>query len=778
MVRLSWSAAALAVFASIDAVAALGTNCTVPLGGGTASSGSAYWLANMPKRGLSPYNPAGSSYQVRRNVKDFGAKGDGVTDDTAAINNAMSSGNRCGQGCGQSTVSPAVVYFPPGTYRISTPIINYYYTAMIGDGLNWPVISPLSNFSGLALLDADPYIPGGGGAQWYVNQNNFYRSLRNFVIDMRSLPVTSTVNGLHWQVSQATLISGLKIIMSQDANVGHVGMFMENGSGGTMADITITGGATGLNLGNQQFTVRNVTISNAKTAIYLNWSWVWLFFRINISNCNVGFKLNTGSTTSAQTTGASVIADTTFTGVGVAIQTTTNQPSTYQSGFALDNVVFSGVTTGVADVNGNVALAGGSTTIGQWVQGSVYSGTSTTHTYVRGATSAFNKPSSLLENGRIVSRPRPQYETYDISQFVSVKALGAKGDGSTDDTAVLNNIFNTYAGCKIIFFDHGVYLVNSTITIPAGTQIIGEAWSQIMGYGSAFQNVNSPQPVVRVGAQGSTGVVEITDILFTTRGPAPGAVVVEWNVKDPSGRQGASGAWDTIIRVGGAAGTNLLASNCVKGSQNQACMGAFLGLHLRPGATAYLESVWIWTADHDIETGNTSTQTTIFVGRGLLSQTSGPVWLVGSGSEHNVLYQYNFVGASNHFIGFAQTETPYYQPSPAPPAPFTVNSAYADPTTFSSPGDSYSIHITNSTGFLIYGAGLYSFFNNYVADTCVPPANCQASILNLDSASSNINILGLSTVGVSNMLSVNGNAIISQANNRFGTQATVLRYTK
>jgi glucan 1,3-beta-glucosidase len=70
------------------------------------------------------------------------------------------------------------------------------------------------------------------------------------------------------------------------------------------------------------------------------------------------------------------------------------------------------------------------------------------------------------------------------------------------------------------------------------------------------------------------------------------------------------------------------------------------------------------------------------------------------------------------------------------------------------------------------------FSNNYIADTCVPPANCQASILNIDSASSNINILGLATVGVTNMLSVNGNAIISQANNRFGTQATVLRYTK
>ena len=57
--------------------------------------------------------------------------GDGVTDDTAAINNAISSGNRCGPGsCGSSTTTPAVVYFPPGmTYlgasRIIANIIRY-----------------------------------------------------------------------------------------------------------------------------------------------------------------------------------------------------------------------------------------------------------------------------------------------------------------------------------------------------------------------------------------------------------------------------------------------------------------------------------------------------------------------------------------------------------------------------------------------------------------------------------------------------------------------------
>lgn len=58
------------------------------------------------------------------------------------------------------------------------------------------------------------------------------------------------------------------------------------------------------------------------------------------------------------------------------------------------------------------------------------------------------------------------------------------------------------------------------------------------------------------------------------------------------------------------------------------------------------------------------------------------------------------------------------------------------------------------------------------------PASCQNAIANIDSASSNVVILGLSTVGVTNLLSVNGAAVIPQSPNRFGTQATAIKWSK
>lgn len=89
-----------------------------------------FWMENVKHQGVASFNKNSSStYQVFRNVKDYGAVGDGVTDDTAAIQRAVADGARCAPGvCKSDTRTPAVVYFPGGTYLISKSIIDYYYT--------------------------------------------------------------------------------------------------------------------------------------------------------------------------------------------------------------------------------------------------------------------------------------------------------------------------------------------------------------------------------------------------------------------------------------------------------------------------------------------------------------------------------------------------------------------------------------------------------------------------------------------------------------------------
>jgi len=135
----------------------------------SSSSSSTYWLSRIQRQGAVAFGDP--SFKVYRNVQDYGAKGDGTTDDTEAINKAITDGNRCGQGCDSSTITPALVYFPPGTYSVSKPIVQYYYTQFVGDAVSVPTIKAAAGFQGIAVLDSDPY--DDKGANWYTNQNNF-----------------------------------------------------------------------------------------------------------------------------------------------------------------------------------------------------------------------------------------------------------------------------------------------------------------------------------------------------------------------------------------------------------------------------------------------------------------------------------------------------------------------------------------------------------------------------------------------------------------------------
>lgn len=49
------------------------------------------------------------------------------------------------------------------TYLVSAPLIDYYYTEIVGDARVLPTLKAAASFVGMAVIDADPYIPGGGG---------------------------------------------------------------------------------------------------------------------------------------------------------------------------------------------------------------------------------------------------------------------------------------------------------------------------------------------------------------------------------------------------------------------------------------------------------------------------------------------------------------------------------------------------------------------------------------------------------------------------------------
>ncbi|KAJ3959796.1 hypothetical protein N0V92_003558 [Colletotrichum tropicale] len=479
-------AAAAALVAEADASASSGNSTKRYV-----QKRGTFWMQDISHRGTSPWGDD-SSYTIFRNVMDYGAKGDGVTDDTAAINKAIKDGKRCGEACNGSTTKNAIVYFPPGTYLVSSPIIVYFGTQMIGDANDRPTIKAAASFVGLGVLSTDVYMGDGAGAdgkdnEWYVNTASFYRQIRNFKIDVTSTDPNAYVCALHYQVAQATSLQFVELIAKTGTT--QQGLYAENGSGGVLADITFTGGNFGIYAGSQQFTAQRLTFNGCNTAVQIIWDWGWVWKGITVTDSNTGFRLvNDGGDGNV---GSAAFMDTSFTNVkqAIVVAPPSSTLATGSTGLLLDNIGFSGVSQGVADTTGKTLLDGSSSVL-SWVLGPIYNGTERTwssgssHEWMGILPLLGEKTIDGLPNLPYFDKAKPQYESHSTGDFIHLKDY-AKGDGSTDDTVGVQNAFNS-AGGKIIFADAGVYLLSDTVTIPAGTKIVGETWTQFAATGSKF----------------------------------------------------------------------------------------------------------------------------------------------------------------------------------------------------------------------------------------------------------------------------------------------------
>ncbi|KAI1159223.1 pectate lyase superfamily protein-domain-containing protein [Nemania serpens] len=738
----------------------------------TKRQNSLYWLADLAPMGSAPL--AGGGYKFFRNVQDYGADFSGGSDASEAINAAVSDGNRCGEECGNTFTKGAIVYFPPGKYMICTPIIQLYYTQFIGDALNPPTIIGCPTFQGIALIDTDPYIPGGAGSEWFVNQNQFFRHIRNFVFDLTEMPNETDDNdqplvptGIHWQVAQATTLQNLVFNMpSSSGNTTAVGIFTENGSGGFVSDLTFNGGNIGWRAGSQQYTARNLKFSGCLTAIQMVWDWGWTWQGIDIEGGAIGFNISGVGGSTGQGTGSVSIIDTTLSNVPVGILT--NAKSTSPD-IVLDNVVASGVAQ-MVQVDGGATLLGSVGTIGLWATGKVYNGSK--GAVETGPADAPPKASSLLSNGKLFTQSRPQYETYSPSQFsVATRDGGCANDGTGDQKDCINAFLQHAVSSQLIaYFPAGIYTVGGTVIVPTGSRIVGSSWSQIQGSGYYFSDMTDPKVMVQVGNPGDIGTMEIVEMLFSVRGNTAGAILMEWNVAASS--QGAAAMWDSHFRVGGGTATDLDIDNCPKHSFNDQCIAASLMFHVTKEATGYFENVWAWVADHDNDDSlsdnpdTTANQISVYGARGMLIESQGPSWFYGTGSEHSAMYNYQLSGAKNIFMGHIQAETPYYQPEPIAPAPFNIAKRFPNDPDFSScNGDTacaaaWGLRVVDSSSITIHGAGLYSFFQDYYQD-CVDTHDCQERILEV-TGSTDVVVFNLYTVATSKIAMGIDNTVVFQ----------------
>ena len=186
------------------------------------------------------------------NVKDFGAKGDGVTDDYAAI---MAAINSVTYGTGYYISGPAV-YFPPGVYYCSQTIQLKRSVRLFGDGSGMQTTSTAS-------------------IRWPASTTG--------IIVHNYKTINSTVEGTPTTAGDGSIIEGLILTGGGGANTAH-GIWLRAraeiskcyiiGFGGNGIQVIASSGGGGSIEGNANcFHLRdNVTILNGLHGLYVKGS--------------------------------------------------------------------------------------------------------------------------------------------------------------------------------------------------------------------------------------------------------------------------------------------------------------------------------------------------------------------------------------------------------------------------------------------------------------------------------------------------------------------------
>ena len=87
--------------------------------------------------------------------------------------------------------------------------------------------------------------------------------------------------------------------------------------------------------------------------------------------------------------------------------------------------------------------------------------------------------------------------------------------------------------------------------------------------------------------------------------------------------------------------------------------------------------------------------------------------------------------------------------------------------------DAWGLRVFNSKDILMYGLGMYSFFDNY-GQTCVGQQNCQENMIHIQN--SQVQLFAVSTKAAVNMIVDDDRGLVLDEDNRSNFCATVGYY--
>jgi len=580
---------------------------------------------------------------------NFPVHGDGVADDTEAIQQAIDK-------------AQAIVFVPEGRYRITSTLTVWAGIRVIGYGANRPVFVLGENTPGYQDKDSEKYMvffsggrvgggrgapagqaPGGGRAQGGppagapggaggrgggrmqdAGAGTFYSAMSNIDLEIRDgNPGAVGVRGKYAQHC---------FLAHMDFRIGS-GIAGIHETGNVAEDVHFHGGQYGIWTGKPspgwQYTVVDATFEGQREAAIREREAGLTLIRPQFKNVPTAISIEPGFSDELWVKNGR-FED--ITGPAVIISNEKNS----QTEINLEDAVCARVPVFAQFRESEKKVAG---------PGAMYEVKVFSYGLNYADIGATPATKNIFETAPLTALPSPvKSDLPDLparDTWVNIRSLGAKGDGSTDDTEVFRKAI---AAHRAIYLPSGYYVVSDTLALKPDTVLIGLHPSatqiDLLDGTPAFQGVGGPKPLIESPQNGTNIMIGIG---LYTNGINPRAVAAKWMAGKDS--------MLNDVRFLGGHGTNSIDgsrenpynnTHTADPNMNRRWDGQYPSLWVTNGGGGTFLDIW--------------TPSTFAQAGMLVSDTSTEGRVYEMSSEHHVRHEIQLHNVSNWRIYALQTE--------------------------------------------------------------------------------------------------------------------------
>lgn len=473
-------------------------------------------LLIMPAAAQSLYTLRPPDPQAITADRSFGLRGDGIGDDTAALQSAI---DRVADTTGQG-----IVFLPEGRYRITQTLHLWSGIRLIGYGVHRPILTLAPNTpgyqSGHGFLGTGQYmlqfasrkVPTGTEIV-DANEFTFYSGVGN--VDFEIGDGNPTAICIRFHVAQHSFLSHIHFA------VGHGRAALEDV--GNQADtLEIDGGDYGIisvrTSPAWQFLLMDSRFAGQRLAAIHTQEVGMTLIRDTVEHTPIAIEIPASMPEQLYARDL-LLRD--ITRVAIVLGDTSSQ----HHQVTLDNVLCSHVVKLLEATQNNIAnfsdISAPSThfveerlIVGQGIGSNGREGTIALH----------HREHVLTAEPQPVATDIPMLPS--VKEWTSVRDLGATGDGGTDDTAALQHAIDTH---HVLYFPMGLYRIRTTLHLKPDSVLIGltpSATVLILNENDPnFVGEGAPIPLIESSTEGHE---IITGIGVFTSDVAPRAAGIVW----------------------------------------------------------------------------------------------------------------------------------------------------------------------------------------------------------------------------------------------------------